>query len=57
MSNGWTNEQLQANPQGYLRWQAEQRGARPSASARRLKRRRSGMSLVARTCSELDAPR
>jgi hypothetical protein len=25
MSDGWTNEQVQANPQGYLRWQEEQR--------------------------------
>jgi hypothetical protein len=26
MSDGWTNEQLQADPQAYLRWQQEQRG-------------------------------
>jgi hypothetical protein len=32
MSDGWTNEQLQANPQGYLRWQEEQRG-KANASA------------------------
>jgi hypothetical protein len=26
MSDGWTNELLQAEPGGYLRWQEEQRG-------------------------------
>jgi hypothetical protein len=26
MSDGWTNKELQANPEGYLRWQEEQRG-------------------------------
>jgi hypothetical protein len=26
MSDGWTNEQVQANPQRYLKWQEEQRG-------------------------------
>jgi hypothetical protein len=26
MSDGWTNEELQANPQAYLRWQEEQQG-------------------------------
>jgi hypothetical protein len=25
MSDGWTNEQVQANPQRYLKWQEEQR--------------------------------
>jgi hypothetical protein len=25
MSDPWTNEQVQANPQAYLRWQEEQR--------------------------------
>jgi hypothetical protein len=26
MSDGWTNKKLQADPEGYLRWQAEQKG-------------------------------
>ena len=26
MSDGWTNKEVQANPQAYLRWQEEQRG-------------------------------
>jgi hypothetical protein len=26
MSDGWTNKKLQADPEGYLRWQQEQKG-------------------------------
>jgi hypothetical protein len=26
MSDGWTNKKLQADPEGYLRWQEEQKG-------------------------------
>jgi hypothetical protein len=26
MSDGWTNKELQANPEGYLRWQKGQQG-------------------------------
>jgi hypothetical protein len=26
MSDGWTNRQVQADPEGYLRWQEEQKG-------------------------------
>jgi hypothetical protein len=26
MSDGWTNKKLQADPEGYLRWQKEQQG-------------------------------
>jgi hypothetical protein len=26
MSDGWTNKKLQADPEGYLRWQKEQKG-------------------------------